>query len=210
MVKDEYLSLLADISKCQKCPLAKSRTNAVPGEGPLTARVMFVGEAPGRKEDEEGRPFVGAAGKLLTTLLESIGVRRNDVYITNVVKCRPPENREPIDEEIRTCNPFLRKQIEIIRPRAIVALGRVAGKTLYEMAGLKWISVENARRSVVRAKIQDLDIKIAVTYHPAAALYNPQLRSELESDFKNVISKLFLDESRRRTLEDFFLTLEPS
>ncbi|MEM0340718.1 MAG: type-4 uracil-DNA glycosylase [Acidilobaceae archaeon] len=210
MVKDEYLSLLADISKCQKCPLAKSRTNAVPGEGPLTARVMFVGEAPGRKEDEEGRPFVGAAGKLLTTLLESIGVRRNDVYITNVVKCRPPENREPIDEEIRACNPFLRKQIEIIRPRAIVALGRVAGKTLYEMAGLKWISVENARRSVVRAKIQDLDIKIAVTYHPAAALYNPQLRSELESDFKNVISKLFLDESRRRTLEDFFLTLEPS
>ncbi|MEM1873317.1 MAG: type-4 uracil-DNA glycosylase [Acidilobaceae archaeon] len=206
MSESEYSSLVAEILECRRCPLAESRTRAVPGEGSLRARVMLVGEAPGRREDEEGRPFVGAAGKLLTALLESIGVRRSDVYITNVVKCRPPNNREPTEDEVKACNPFLRRQIELVKPKAIVALGRIAGRTLYEMAGLRWVSVERARGNVVRAKIQELEVSLVVTYHPAAALYNPQLRAELENDFKNLVSRLFREDSwskRRATLEDF-------
>lgn len=206
MVEIEYANLVSQITECRRCPLHENRRKPVPGEGSLRARVMLVGEAPGRKEDEEGRPFVGAAGKLLTSLLNSIGVDRSEVFITNVVKCRPPGNREPTDEEIRACNSFLLRQIELIKPHGIVALGRIAGKTLYEMAGLKWVSVEDSRGSMVRAKIGNHQVYIIVTYHPAAALYNPHLKIELEKDFKSIISKLFHEskgERRRLTLEDF-------
>jgi DNA polymerase len=167
---------------------------------------MFVGEAPGRSEDLEGRPFVGSAGKLLDSLLSSIGVERGGVYITNVVKCRPPGNREPFDSEVRACNPYLRRQISIIKPKIIVALGRIAGRTLYEMAGLRWDSIRAARGRVERVRVEGVDLMLTVTFHPAAALYNPGLREELENDFKNVIAPLVrgFKTVRKTTLEEFF------
>jgi DNA polymerase len=167
---------------------------------------MFVGEAPGGSEDLEGRPFVGSAGKLLESLLSSIGVERSQTYITNVVKCRPPGNREPFDGEVKACNPYLRRQISIIKPKIIVALGRIAGKTLYEMAGLKWSSIRVARGKVERVRVEGVDLMLTVTFHPAAALYNPGLRGELENDFKNIIAPLIrgLKTARKTTLEEFF------
>src|SRR5205807_880478 len=120
----------SEILECTKCELHKSRTNAVPGEGPYDAKIMFVGEGPGQNEDEQGRPFVGAAGKFLTELLESIGLKRSDVFITNIVKCRPPNNRAPRKSEIETCNPYLQSQIRLINPRILCALGTPAINTL--------------------------------------------------------------------------------
>jgi len=204
--KEDYEGLVSEILSCTRCPLYSSRTRAVPGEGPLNASIMFVGEAPGRSEDLEGRPFVGSAGKLLDSLLSSIGVERGGVYITNVVKCRPPSNREPFDSEVRACNPYLRRQISIIKPKIIVALGRIAGRTLYEMAGLRWDSIRAARGRVERVRVEGVDLMLTVTFHPAAALYNPGLREELENDFKNVIAPLVrgFKTVRKTTLEEFF------
>jgi len=204
--REDYERLASEILSCTKCPLHKSRSRAVPGEGSLDADIMFVGEAPGRNEDLEGRPFVGSAGKLLDSLLSSIGVERSTVYITNVVKCRPPGNREPYDEEVKACNPYLRRQISMIKPKVIVALGRVAGRTLYEMAGLRWSGIRAARRRVERVRIEGIDLMLVVTFHPAAALYNPGLRGELEDDFNNVVAPLVggFKTARRATLEEFF------
>jgi DNA polymerase len=204
--KEDYEGLVSEILSCTRCPLYSSRKRAVPGEGPLNASIMFVGEAPGRSEDLEGRPFVGSAGKLLDSLLSSIGVERDGVYITNVVKCRPPGNREPFDSEVRACNPYLRRQISIIKPKIIVALGRIAGRTLYEMAGLRWDSIRAARGRVERVRVEGVDLMLTVTFHPAAALYNPGLREELENDFKNVIAPLVrgFKTVRKTTLEEFF------
>jgi uracil-DNA glycosylase family 4 len=204
--KEDYEGLVSEILSCTRCPLYSSRTRAVPGEGPLNASIMFVGEAPGRSEDLEGRPFVGSAGKLLDSLLSSIGVERGSVYITNVVKCRPPGNREPFDSEVRACNPYLRRQISMIKPKIIVALGRIAGRTLYEMAGLRWDSIRAARGRVERVRVEGVDLMLTVTFHPAAALYNPGLREELENDFENVIAPLVrgFKTVRKTTLEEFF------
>ena len=204
--KEDYEGLVSEILSCTRCPLYSSRTRAVPGEGPLNASIMFVGEAPGRSEDLEGRPFVGSAGKLLDSLLSSSGVERGGVYITNVVKCRPPGNREPFDSEVRACNPYLRRQISMIKPKIIVALGRIAGRTLYEMAGLRWDSIRAARGRVERVRVEGVDLMLTVTFHPAAALYNPGLREELENDFKNVIAPLVrgFKTVRKTTLEEFF------
>ena len=116
----ELEKLYEEIRNCHKCRLAESRTNAVPGEGPEDAQIMFIGEAPGFHEDRQGRPFVGAAGRFLDQLLESIGIKREEVYICNVIKCRPPGNRDPLADEIKACAPYLDRQIEIIKPRLIV------------------------------------------------------------------------------------------
>ncbi len=207
----EYLKLVEEVSHCTKCPLYKTRKNPVVGEGPLDARIMFVGEAPGRQEDEEGRPFVGAAGKLLTHLIEDIiGIKRSTVYITNVLKCRPPGNRDPTEEEIRACTPYLWRQIRIIKPELIIALGRFAGRVLLEKAGIPWHGIKAHRGHVYRVIIEGVDTSIIVTYHPAAALYNPKLRAELEHDFRNVIKPRVEEilsgkkKSRQLTLFDFF------
>ncbi len=201
----EYQELVKEIQACRRCPLHKARKNPVPGEGPLDAEIVFVGEAPGRREDEQGRPFVGMAGKILDSLLASIGLSRSRVYITNVVKCRPPGNRDPTPDEIRACLPFLVRQLRMIRPRIVVALGRISGKTLYELAGKKWRGISRERGKPVEARIAGMDVTLLATYHPAAALYNPRLRGVLEEDFKVLAS--LLQERRgtrdRRTLEDF-------
>jgi len=172
------------IRECRNCRLHRSRKNAVPGEGNPYAHVMFVGEAPGYNEDVEGRPFVGAAGKLLTSLIESAGLSRGEVYITNVVKCRPPENRDPEADEIEACKPFLLQQLRIIRPAVVVSLGRHSTGFFFQLAGLDFRSVMSVRGAVRTVNLGDLSFSLLPTLHPAAALYNPGLKALLESDFK--------------------------
>ena len=206
MVKSEWELLVEEIRRCKKCRLHKNRKNTVPGEGSLTTKLMFIGEAPGAKEDEEGRPFVGAAGKLLTKLLEDNGISRGSVFITNVVKCRPPGNREPYDDEIEACLPYLVKQIALIKPKIIVTLGRISTKTLCSMAGLHFTSMAKIHGNVRAAYLNGVEVKLIATYHPAAALYNPRLRTVLEKDFE-IIAKVYREDSRGNrtyTLLDFF------
>lgn len=159
------------------------KSNPVPGDGNPTAEIMFVGEAPGQKEDEQGRPFVGQAGKLLDELLASINLKREDVYITNVVKFRPPENRDPTPEEKDACMPFLKLEIALIKPAVIVPLGKHALGTFFT----------NLNISTAHGKPQVLNQEIAIfpLYHPAAALHNPNLRQTLFDDIKALRS--FLD-----------------
>jgi len=146
-----WSELVLEISNCRRCRLSESRTRAVPGEGSLNAKVMFIGEAPGRSEDEAGRPFVGAAGKLLNELLSSNGMRREEVFITNVVKCRPPENRDPLEDEILSCSHFTNSIIQLIQPSIIVTLGNHAGRYVIEfLGGSRWYGVSRMRGNVYK------------------------------------------------------------
>jgi DNA polymerase len=167
-------NLAKEISICTRCPLAQGRTKAVPGDGPESASIMFVGEGPGFHEDQQGRPFVGAAGQFLTELLQSIGLQREEVYITNVVKCRPPGNRDPQPEEIEACCSYLDRQIAILRPKVIVTLGR------YSMAR----AFPNEKISAIHGKPRKVgDVIYVPMFHPAAALHQPSLRKTVEEDF---------------------------
>lgn len=180
----EWDRIRLEISSCSRCPLSRSRTRAVPGEGNLYSSVMLLGEAPGRSEDEEGRPFVGAAGRLLSRLIEEAGLRREDLFITNVVKCRPPNNREPRPEEILACSYFTDRIIALVNPRTIVALGNYAGYYLFELrGGTRWLGVTRMRGRVYRLPVVGSVRALIPTYHPAAALYNPQLYETLREDF---------------------------
>jgi len=164
-----------EVSVCVKCKLHHSRKKAVPGEGPSDSEIMFIGEAPGFHENEQGRPFVGAAGKFLDSLLENIGMSKKDVYITNVVKCRPPGNRDPEQEEIDTCTSnYLERQIEIINPKVIVTLGRFS-MGLY-MSDVKISNVHGQARWIN-------DRLVIPMYHPAAALHQPKLKEVIQKDF---------------------------
>ncbi|MFH1183016.1 MAG: uracil-DNA glycosylase [Candidatus Moraniibacteriota bacterium] len=171
---------MAGNSKC--CQLADVRTNIVPGEGNADADVLFIGEGPGRNEDEQGRPFVGQAGQLLNQLLAEIGWKREDVFIANVVKCRPPQNRDPLPEEVETCWPWLVKQVEIIEPQLIVLLGRHAMERF--LPGMK---ISAVRGKVLRRNIPGIGMKVLMpTYHPAAALYHGQWLTPLKEDFRKI------------------------
>ena len=171
-----------EISGCQKCKLCAGRTNTVPGTGHSEARILFIGEGPGKDEDLQGKPFVGAAGKLLTKLIESIGLTRDDVFIANVVKCRPPENRDPLPEEIEACWPYLVNQLKVIKPLVIVTLGRHSmGRFL---PGLK-ISEVHGHPKVSKGIWEKEQVYIPM-YHPAAALYDPRKREVLLEDFKAI------------------------
>lgn len=167
-------SLHAAIRSCSDCALSKTRTNAVPGEGSLSADLMFIGEGPGFNEDRQGRPFVGAAGQFLNQLLASIGLHRDDVFITNMVKCRPPDNRDPFPGETEACSKYLDAQIRAIKPKVIVPLGR--------HALAKWFPNEPIGKVRARPK-QFGGITVFPLYHPAAALHNGSLRSTIEQDF---------------------------
>ncbi|ACS34316.1 Uracil-DNA glycosylase [Thermococcus gammatolerans EJ3] len=187
MGKEELMRKLEEkIRNCRKCPLGQLRTNAVPGSGSYDAKVMFVGEAPGYWEDQKGLPFVGRAGKVLDELLEGIGLSRDDVYITNIVKCRPPENRDPTEEEIRACSPYLDMQIDIIRPKVIVPLGRHSMGYLLRKFGFEPEPISKIHGKVFRANTLFGRIIIMPMYHPAAALYKPPLREELRKDFEKL------------------------
>ena len=169
---------LAQVTKevvvCKKCALSRSRKNAVPGEGPTNAEIMFVGEGPGFHENEQGRPFVGAAGNFLNELLAQAGLERSDVWITNVVKCRPPGNRDPLPEEIAICDQYLERQIDAINPKIIITLGRYSmGKF---MPGAKISSVHGQMRRVG-------DRFVIAMFHPAAALHQASIKPAIMKDF---------------------------
>jgi DNA polymerase len=168
---------------------------------------MFIGEAPGKREDELGRPFVGAAGNLLTKMLEEIGLRREEVFIGNVLKCRPPGNRDPTEEEIENCLPYLVRQIELIRPRIIVTLGRYSAQVISRLANTRFRGITRERGVVKRLNILGEEVVVVFTYHPAAALYKPPLLEDLKKDFRlirEVIESLDKPPARRGTLDEFF------
>lgn len=190
--QEQQLSHIAgEVRVCTDCELHRSRTLAVPGEGAANAEVMFIGEAPGMNEDRQGRPFVGNAGQFLDEMLESIGWDRKSVFITNIVKCRPPGNRDPLPDEIMACSQYLDRQIEIIDPLMIVTLGR------HSMA--RWFA--NERISRIHGKPRRDGKRVIVPlYHPAAALHQPSLRAVVQADFKRL--PLILEEARNMADED--------
>jgi len=177
--EDALRSLRDEIGDCKRCALSQERMNIVFGEGSPDARIMFIGEAPGREEDIQARPFVGDAGKLLTKLIEKMGektgFKRKDVYIANIVKCRPPMNRDPHDDEMRTCSPFLVRQIEIIAPEVIVSLGRISAFSLSGRTGpLTSFSITRERGKFFDYKVGKRSIPVMPTFHPAYLLRNPK------------------------------------
>ena len=166
------------LGECRRCPLHESRTRIVFGSGNPRAEIVLVGEAPGAREDAEGVPFVGAAGRLLDRMLESIGVGREDIYIANVLKCRPPANRNPRPEEIETCKPFLQEQLGAIRPAVVGTLGNFATRVLLQ-----------TREGITSLRGRVFEVQgwtVLPMYHPAAALHNGGLRSEIEADFQRL------------------------
>ncbi|MDY7035409.1 MAG: uracil-DNA glycosylase [Thermodesulfobacteriota bacterium] len=182
---DELKELIGD---CERCKLCRSRTNLVFGEGSPHARLVFVGEGPGREEDLEGRPFVGEAGKLLTRIIGAMGLTREDVYICNVVKCRPPNNRDPEPDEIMACIPFLKKQIELIRPDVICALGRVAAQELLD---------KDIKITKERGKWDSyMDIPVMPTYHPAYLNRNPSAKRPVWEDVQKIMKLMGLEVKR--------------
>ena len=167
------------VSVCTDCALSKNRTTAVPGEGPGDAKIMFIGEGPGFHEDRQGRPFVGLAGQFLEELLKSVGLKREDVFIANVVKCRPPNNRDPLPGEIAACRKYLDRQLELIKPKVVVTLGR------YSMARF----LPNQTIGKNRGKAKNVEgFQVYPIYHPAAALHNQNLKRVIEEDFKAIPS----------------------
>ncbi|HLF04050.1 MAG TPA: uracil-DNA glycosylase [Dehalococcoidia bacterium] len=166
---------------CTQCPLHRGRTHAVPGEGPASAEIMFIGEGPGAQEDRQGRPFVGPAGQFLDGLLASIGLTRQQVFIANMVKCRPPQNREPLPEEIAACRPYLDRQVQLINPRLIVTLGRISLSRYFPGEGI----------TRVRGKLREKDGRfIYPVMHPAAALHRQELRAAIIEDFRGIPAAL--------------------
>ena len=178
-----------DIGDCTRCRLHKGRKNIVFGVGNINADIMFVGEGPGADEDEQGEPFVGRAGQLLNNMIAAMGLKRQDVYIANVVKCRPPGNRTPEKDECDTCGPFLLRQVEVIKPKVIVALGAVAAKYLLAI---------NDSMANLRGRWYDLKgSKLAVTYHPAYLLRDPRQKKETWKDLQMVMKYLGLKPSAK-------------
>ena len=171
-----------DIGDCTRCGLSRGRKNIVFGVGNPKADIMFIGEGPGADKDEQGEPFVGRAGQLLNNMIAAMGLRREDVYIANVVKCRPPQNRAPERDEIETCSPFLMRQVDVIRPKIIVALGATAAKTL--------LGISDSMASL-RGRLYDFrGTKLAVTYHPAFLLRDPRQKKEAWKDLQMVMNFL--------------------
>jgi uracil-DNA glycosylase family 4 len=181
---DALPKILADIGDCTRCKLHRGRNKLVFGDGNPNAQLVFVGEGPGRDEDAQGLPFVGRAGKLLNQMIEAMGLQRKDVYICNVVKCRPPENRAPEKDEVEICSPFLLRQLDTIAPKVIVCLGSVAAQTLLE-----------TNRGISHFRGQWLDFrgrKLMATYHPAYLLRNPSAKGEVWKDLQKVMAVLGL------------------
>jgi uracil-DNA glycosylase family 4 len=191
-VKDDtLLKIREDLGECTRCKLHMTRKQIVFGDGSSKARLVFVGEGPGADEDEQGLPFVGRAGKLLTQMIEAMGLQRKDVYICNVVKCRPPGNRAPEPDEVTACSPFLLRQIDVMNPKVIVCLGAVAAKTLL-----------NTTRGISQFRGQWLDwrgYKLMATYHPAYLLRNPPAKSEVWKDLQMVMAELCLALPRKKS-----------
>src|SRR5712671_1840161 len=181
---ETLLKVREDLGECARCKLHKTRNKIVFGDGSAKAQLVFVGEGPGADEDAQGLPFVGRAGKLLTQMIEAMGLQRKDVYICNVVKCRPPENRQPDRDEVETCSPFLLRQLDAIAPKVIVCLGSIAAQTLLE-----------TNRGISHFRGEWLDFrgrKLMATYHPAYLLRNPNAKGEVWKDLQKVMVALGL------------------
>ena len=184
---DDLKTVAAEVRVCQLCGLAGTRKNAVPGEGPANAEVMLIGEGPGFHEDQQGRPFVGPSGEFLTQLLTSAGFKRSEVFIANVIKCRPPGNRDPLPDEISACSAYLDRQIALINPRVIITLGR------FSMA--RWFPKDKI--SAIHGRARKIDGRIIVAmFHPAAALHQPALRQSIEDDFARL--REIVDDARKQ------------
>ena len=181
----EMEKIAEEVKACTKCGLCKGRTNAVPGEGNIDATIMLVGEGPGADEDATGRPFVGKAGQLLDQILDAVGIQREEVYIGNIIKCRPPANRTPQPDEVEACLPFLRRQVALIKPKCIVCMGAVAAKAII---GGDNLSISNIRGEVYQRK----GFILLPTYHPAALLRNEHLKWDTWKDFK-LLSRLMVN-----------------
>ena len=182
---DSLLKIRADLGECTRCKLHKTRNKIVFGDGSEKADVVFVGEGPGRDEDEQGLPFVGRAGKLLTQMIEAMGLQRKEVYIANVVKCRPPENRLPEPDEIKTCSPYLLRQLDTIAPKVIVCLGACSAQTLLQTT-----------RGISHFRGQWMEFrgtKLMATYHPAYLLRNPAAKADVWKDLQKVMAELGLE-----------------
>ena len=191
MSKQELMDELVDeVGQCQRCRLWERAKKAVAGEGSLDASLMLIGEAPGYWEDVKGRPFVGAAGRLLDELLSSIDLNRRDVYISNIIKHRPPNNRDPRKDEVEACSPYLDRQIRTIRPSILLTLGRHSAKYVLSTVDVEMKGITEVRGRIYVGKLFGFMVRVMPTFHPAAALYNPEYRSALEEDFQRVKKEL--------------------
>ena len=189
-IEKEIKQIEQDVTNCRRCGLWKTRNNPVAGEGAVTAKVMFIGEAPGYNEDMQGRPFVGKAGKIFDELLYSVGLERKEIYIANILKCRPPKNRDPLGDEIKACTSYLDKQIMAIKPKVIVTLGNFASSYVLEKFGFQAEKIGKIHGKIFRIKNLLFDARIIPLYHPAAAVYNPNMKDVLMQDFKSIIKAL--------------------
>jgi uracil-DNA glycosylase family 4 len=188
--EEEMESMEKAIKECKRCELWKTRTNPVIGEGSLSARILFVGEAPGYNEDLKGKPFVGKAGKVLDELLESAGLQRAEVYIANVLKCRPPGNRNPLTDEIIACTPYLDAQLELIEPEIIATLGNFSLSYIFAKFRLKLEKISKIHGEVFTISTIAGIKRIIPLYHPAVATYNPKMKEVLIDDFKALAKTL--------------------
>jgi uracil-DNA glycosylase len=182
--QDSFDALSREVAGCQRCSLAKTRKKVVFGDGNASAKIVFVGEAPGADEDEQGLPFVGRAGQLLTDIIKAMGLERKEVYICNILKCRPPENRNPLPDEIRLCEPFLKRQLRLISPQIICALGSFAAKTLLKT---------ETPISALRGRFHTYEgILLMPTYHPAYLLRNPSAKKQVWEDVQLIMKEVGL------------------
>ncbi len=189
-VEKEINQLTQDVANCKKCELWKTRKNPVVGNGSLDSCVVFIGEAPGYHEDMQGIPFVGRAGKVFDELLQSIELKREEIYVCNILKCRPPDNRNPFNSEIKACTPYLDRQITTIKPKVIGTLGNFATSYVLEKFGLEAEKIGKVHGKTFHIKNLLFDARIIPLYHPAAATYNPNMKSILMDDFKIIDSHL--------------------
>jgi DNA polymerase len=189
--KKELLDIIAsEIVVCTKCRLSRNRKNAVPGEGSPDSQIMFIGEGPGRTEDVEARPFVGQAGKFLEALLSEISLVREGVFICNIVRCRPPSNRQPLPDEIHACTPYLNRQIKAIQPKIIVTLGNCSTGYIFSKASLSFRSITQMHGRPYKKNILGMTVTVFPTFHPAAALYSAKYKEQLTEDFQTLRSEL--------------------
>lgn len=184
METEAVRQLNSDITTCTRCRLSLTRANAVPGEGPVPSELFFIGEAPGRNEDLRGRPFVGRAGTVLENLLGTIGLQRDSVFITSIVKCRPPENRVPRKDEIAACEGYLQKQMDLTAPTILVPMGRLASELVFFHFGLPDIPIGHIHGQLVHAGPFHRELSIFPVYHPAAVTHNPPLKGIIFEDFR--------------------------
>jgi DNA polymerase len=188
--KEPLNAIAAEIIVCPKCRLSRTRKHAVPGEGSPDSEVMFIGEGPGRTEDLEGRPFVGQAGKFLNELLSEAGLLREKVFICNVVRCRPPQNRDPKPDEVQACAPYLDRQLKAIQPRFIVTLGNHSTAHIFSKTSLSFPNITKVHGKCREVTLLNQKVIVFPTFHPAAALYSTKYKELLEQDFALLKHKL--------------------